>query len=59
VGLDAEGTGTDAHQSTWSGFVAEKRELFANVKAAVDTTTGRDPVFLGRQEESVRAALAQ
>jgi vancomycin permeability regulator SanA len=59
VGVDAVGAGTDAHQSSFYGFVAEKRELFANVKAALDTATGRDPVFLGPPEESVRAALAR
>lgn len=59
VGLDAVGTGTDAHQSTRSGFIAEKRELFANVKAALDTTLERDPVFLGRHEVTVEAAVGR
>jgi vancomycin permeability regulator SanA len=58
AGLDAVGTGTGAHEATLTGLVADSRERLANVKAALDVGTGRDPVFLGPPEPGVRMALA-
>lgn len=58
VGVDAVGVGDDSvsvFRLAWrKGSV---REWPAAVKAAVDVTTGRDPVFLGPHESGVERAL--
>jgi vancomycin permeability regulator SanA len=58
IGIDAVGAGTDAHEDTSWGRVADTRELLANVKAGLDLTLETTPRFLGPPEPGVRAALA-
>jgi len=59
LGIDATGVGDDSvriYKEPWRNSVV--RERGAVVKAAVDAVIRRDPVFLGRQETTVRDALA-
>jgi vancomycin permeability regulator SanA len=58
LGIDAVGTGTNAHEETTWGQVADGRELLANVKAGLDLTLETTPRFLGPPEPGVRTALA-
>jgi vancomycin permeability regulator SanA len=57
-GIDASGVGDDSvrvYTGPWAHSYV--REQGAIVKAAVDTMSGRDPVFLGRHEPGVDDAL--
>jgi vancomycin permeability regulator SanA len=59
VGVVADGVGDDSVASdhlAWDRAWA--REQVADVKAVWDTTTGRNPVFLGPREPGIPAALA-
>ncbi|AEV87315.1 membrane protein [Actinoplanes sp. SE50] len=59
LGIDATGVGDDtqrANKPLWAR--GQAREWAAAVKAAWDTGTGRDPVFLGPHESGVDTAVA-
>ena len=59
LGVDATGVGDESvkiYTEPWRNSVV--RERGAVVKALADTVSHRDPVFLGRQETTVREALA-
>ncbi|MFB9238315.1 vancomycin high temperature exclusion protein [Plantactinospora siamensis] len=59
VGVDATGVGDGTarqYRLTWLRGAA--RDQAAAVKAVLDVSTGRDPVFLGRHEDGVDRALA-
>jgi vancomycin permeability regulator SanA len=58
VGLETYGVGDETmkqFRKPW--LISSNREHGACVKAVVDVTTGRDPVFLGRRETSVDEAV--
>ena len=58
-GIDATGVGDDTvriYEEPWRNSVV--RERGAVLKAVADVVSHRDPVFLGRQETTVREALA-
>ncbi|RZU48918.1 vancomycin permeability regulator SanA [Krasilnikovia cinnamomea] len=59
LGVDASGVGDDTvriYRQPW--LHSATRERGAVVKALFDVASGRDPVFLGRQETGVEAALS-
>ncbi|GAB1693009.1 vancomycin high temperature exclusion protein [Krasilnikovia sp. M28-CT-15] len=59
LGVDASGVGDDTvriYRQPW--LHSSIRERGAVVKAVFDVVSGRDPVFLGRHETSVEAALS-
>jgi len=58
VGVETYGVGDETmkqFRKPW--LISSNREHGACVKAVVDVTTGRDPVFLGRRETSVDEAV--
>lgn len=59
LGIDATGVGDDTvrvYRPQW--LRGEVREHGAALKAALDVLSGRDPVFLGRRETGVDAAVS-
>ncbi|WP_328478583.1 YdcF family protein [Actinoplanes sp. NBC_00393] len=59
LGIEASGVGDETvriYRPHW--LRGEVREHGASLKAAVDVLSGRDPVFLGRRETGVDAAVA-
>lgn len=60
VGIDTEGVGDDTVRRFARNWrIAQIREVGANVKAALDLLTRRDPVYLGPPEPGIRIALTE
>jgi vancomycin permeability regulator SanA len=58
LGLEADGVGDDSvRQYRIAWLMGSAREHPADVKAALDVVSGRDPVHLGRHETGVEDAL--
>jgi vancomycin permeability regulator SanA len=58
LGVEADGVGDDSVRQFHKPWrISATREYGACVKAVVDVTSGRDPVFLGRREVTVDEAM--